>query len=602
MKIQDAFFTTSFEGRTVRFKRDYLYTEDPIFLYGKDLRIGYEVPKFWTCEDCIGTVTQKSNPHTRKRDLNLSYVHDSEIYSTHPVGGSYVMTRGLAYQEDCGAIPIPNETPRTYSTEDIDYSQIPIVEVYVEVAHDILESYDSSVEDVFNMISQLFIQSRALYLKEGIEIVIKRVMIRRKPTYDCDDSLECLEQFQQETEWIDADVGILLSTQASGGVAYLNGACANSEYRRGFASLEMNLRDLPLYSWDVMVITHELGHLFGSNHTHACVWNGNNTAIDSCPGWVEGNCQKIGSPKSGGTIMSYCHFTTGISFSKGFGQQPQMAMKGHLLNSECIDVKEEEKTSDSLYVEVQLGTYPHENTLDIYGPDGSRYRGFAFDKLDRGKIIKLTIPDQSYRFVIKDTGKDGMENYCEDDKPRITIYSGTSPLKNVSLLRTFHDEISFRIVRDTRTSGIEVPLNQAIPYKDQDQDFGFHSYVDGTLKLGNNSWKIIKIDPVELDTSSTLSFDFKSTIEGEIHGVAILEYDDPTRWFEKDLLFQTYGVYSKFTPVQDHHNYSGKDWKTYTVNIPRNVTAKYIVLLADDDREFTEVIGNSFFKNITINV
>ena len=39
---------------------------------------------------------------------------------------------------------------------------------------------------------------------------------------------------------------------------------------------------VPTYSWNVMVITHEMGHLMGSNHTHACVWNGNNTAIDGC--------------------------------------------------------------------------------------------------------------------------------------------------------------------------------------------------------------------------------------------------------------------------------------------------------------------------------
>ena len=44
----------------------------------------------------------------------------------------------------------------------------------------------------------------------------------------------------------------------------------------------------------------------GSSHTHACVWNGDNTAIDGCAA-TEGSCARGGIPPSnGGTIMSYC--------------------------------------------------------------------------------------------------------------------------------------------------------------------------------------------------------------------------------------------------------------------------------------------------------
>jgi hypothetical protein len=72
-----------------------------------------------------------------------------------------------------------------------------------------------------------------------------------------------------------------------------------------------------------MVITHEMGHLIGSRHTHACVWNGNNTAIDGCAGSTEGTCSLPGNPPEGGTIMSYCHITgVGINFNLGFGSQP----------------------------------------------------------------------------------------------------------------------------------------------------------------------------------------------------------------------------------------------------------------------------------------
>jgi hypothetical protein len=79
-----------------------------------------------------------------------------------------------------------------------------------------------------------------------------------------------------------------------------------------------------------MVVTHEMGHLMGSRHTHACVWNGNNTAIDGCAA-TEGNCPQPPIPAGGGTIMSYCHLQgVGINFNNGFGPQPTAAILNNI--------------------------------------------------------------------------------------------------------------------------------------------------------------------------------------------------------------------------------------------------------------------------------
>lgn len=87
-------------------------------------------------------------------------------------------------------------------------------------------------------------------------------------------------------------------------------------------------------------MTHELGHVFGSRHTHSCVWNGNNTPIDSCgssQGFAEDGCTGGPIPEEGGTIMSYCHLTgVGVNFANGFGPQPSEKIKDFINNANCL--------------------------------------------------------------------------------------------------------------------------------------------------------------------------------------------------------------------------------------------------------------------------
>src|SRR5690606_2449176 len=87
-----------------------------------------------------------------------------------------------------------------------------------------------------------------------------------------------------------------------------------------------------------MAMTHEMGHGFGSPHTHACAWNGNNTAIDGCgpaAGYSEGCTGPI--PPEGGTIMSYCHLTgVGINFTLGFGDQPAALIRNTIDSKDCL--------------------------------------------------------------------------------------------------------------------------------------------------------------------------------------------------------------------------------------------------------------------------
>ncbi|SMD45869.1 Por secretion system C-terminal sorting domain-containing protein [Aquiflexum balticum DSM 16537] len=104
--------------------------------------------------------------------------------------------------------------------------------------------------------------------------------------------------------------------------------------------LENSYQTVPSYSGSVFIMAHEFGHLFGSYHTHACAWNGDNTAIDGCQSTEDvgfGFCSLPGIPPEGGTIMSYCtNQSVGVNFNLGFGPQPGNVIRSSVANAACL--------------------------------------------------------------------------------------------------------------------------------------------------------------------------------------------------------------------------------------------------------------------------
>jgi len=240
---------------------------------------------------------------------------------------------------DCS---MPDDPGLTYSDEmlrgDIEYSNraVGTVRVYVEVAEDIYYQRGSGTN---GYITGLFNQSATLYANEDITIQLSSMFIWTSFSgYNSTSSSEQLSRFQNRynnSNRFNGDIGHMVSFTGSGGIAAgFNGLCTtNVDESMCFSGIQNYYYNVPTYSWSVMVFTHEMGHLFGSRHTHACVWNGNNTAIDGCAGYVEGSCYNPG-PVSGntGTIMSYCHFNSGINFNYGFGSQPGNVIRYNVQN------------------------------------------------------------------------------------------------------------------------------------------------------------------------------------------------------------------------------------------------------------------------------
>jgi len=90
-----------------------------------------------------------------------------------------------------------------------------------------------------------------------------------------------------------------------GGIAYLDVLC-DSSYGYGVSQVYGSF-DLsqPSQIWDALVVTHELGHNFGTPHTHCY-----SPPLDRCFSG-EAGCYTGPVVASRGTIMSYCHLLAG---------------------------------------------------------------------------------------------------------------------------------------------------------------------------------------------------------------------------------------------------------------------------------------------------
>jgi len=90
-----------------------------------------------------------------------------------------------------------------------------------------------------------------------------------------------------------------------GGIAYLDVLC-DASYGYGVSQVYGSF-DLsqPSQIWDALVVTHELGHNFGTPHTHCY-----SPPLDRCFSG-EAGCYTGPVVASRGTIMSYCHLLAG---------------------------------------------------------------------------------------------------------------------------------------------------------------------------------------------------------------------------------------------------------------------------------------------------
>ena len=218
------------------------------------------------------------------------------------------------------------------------------VTIHFDLDYQMYLDNGSSVPNTVTWFQSMFNVLAAVYTNENIKIEVSEVMVAtRQDFWPEASSFDVLDAYGDTIDARDPFIGTLshlLSTKnlSHGGVAYLDVLC-NTNFNYAYSNINFSFAQLPVYSWTISVIAHELGHNFGSPHTQNCNWEvspGVFGILDSCF-TPEGSCYSGPVVPILGTIMSYCHLVSGIDLAKGFGLLPGNLMRANFISKPCLE-------------------------------------------------------------------------------------------------------------------------------------------------------------------------------------------------------------------------------------------------------------------------
>jgi len=210
------------------------------------------------------------------------------------------------------------------------------VRIYYELTRAVWNARGRDFTNTLNWITGVHNNVATLYSNDNINTSMSQVMIWTHQDPYTGPYGDNLATFAARGNDFNADLGHLITIPATTSVAYLDSLCGGINH--AYSAVSIQYGEVPTYSWTISTIAHEMGHSMGSPHTHACAWNGNNTAIDGCgpAGGANEGCNGP-IPPEGGTIMSYCHLVSvGVNLALGFGVQPGQLIRNTVDSKPCL--------------------------------------------------------------------------------------------------------------------------------------------------------------------------------------------------------------------------------------------------------------------------
>lgn len=248
----------------------------------------------------------------------------------------------------CGNVSksIVDHSTQSSTTSSVTGTPEKCLSVYIVTDYDLFTKFSGNTGNIEIYATAMFNGMASIYINESIAIHLDSLLIHisSDPYGTGPMSIQNLIDNFRTAPGVSsvANLAHLFSGRSvSGGqgAGYLNTLCVppfNVAVSTRLGSIAPTY-NTPLPA-EVALITHEMGHNLGANHTHTCSYGG--APLDGC-GFISGAIDicgvNPGLPVLGGTIMSYCDAVSGVGIllANGFGILPGNVVRATVAASTC---------------------------------------------------------------------------------------------------------------------------------------------------------------------------------------------------------------------------------------------------------------------------
>lgn len=215
----------------------------------------------------------------------------------------------------------------------------------VEVDHDMVQAIRSVAGTETYVANVLAVMSTVFEREVRAKLVLSnlRVWEDSADPYASDDWVfslldDFVDEYEKNMSQVPRDLAMFLTMRGGqGGIARTIGGLCESGNSYCAGDVLQTIANYPAWSWDVGMLTHEIGHLAGAIHTQSCFWPGG--PLDSCVRSESGSCVSFDQVRpTRGTIMSYCHqlLNQGASMTLEFHPLHRRVVRSFLERATCL--------------------------------------------------------------------------------------------------------------------------------------------------------------------------------------------------------------------------------------------------------------------------
>jgi len=274
------------------------------------------------------------------------------FYKTSDDKNKNVFKCGLGEDEDKFVKKI-----KKHIIEENPASQRPM-KIYFQTDYNLYLSIGQDPQAINNYVTAIFNYVATMYQNDNLPLELGRLEFwQSADPYVGGNTFALVKEFTafMQDEY-SLDIYNLLTTRFGDNNAIARGIRVlcdpydpiDSSGRYTCSSIALNIiPPYPQYSNVALAVGHEMGHIIGSRHTHACVWpvfsGGGIGSIDTCVITGENApCYQSGTQPNAifnGTLMSYCDLGGGsVNASLGFGPLPGDTCRLRYSQAPCLSV------------------------------------------------------------------------------------------------------------------------------------------------------------------------------------------------------------------------------------------------------------------------